>query len=73
MAESERVGVKLYGVGAYDGCLGEASILTATDRSAELHLRGRTGLMCAEEMFRVSDYWRHSPPKRLDLWVTRGA
>ncbi len=40
VAESEGVGVKLYGVGAYDSCLGEASILTATARSPELHLRG---------------------------------
>ena len=39
VAESEGVGVKLYGVGAYDGCLGEASILTATVRSPESHLR----------------------------------
>lgn len=40
MAESEGVGVKLYGVGAYDRCLGEASIVTATDPSPELHLQG---------------------------------
>lgn len=39
VAESEGTGVKLYGVGAYEGCLGEASILIATDPSPELHLR----------------------------------
>ena len=39
MAESEGTGVKLYGVGAYEGCLGEASILTAIDQSLDLHLR----------------------------------
>ena len=39
MAESEGTGVKLYGVGAYEGCLGEASMLITTDRSPELHLR----------------------------------
>ena len=39
VAESEGIGVKLYGVGAYEGCLGEASILTAIDRSLDLHLR----------------------------------
>lgn len=38
MAETEGAGVKVYGVGAYEGCLGEASILIATDRSQELHL-----------------------------------
>ena len=41
MAESEGIGVKPQGVGVYDNCLREASILTATDCSPELHLRRR--------------------------------